>query len=140
MEKVKRKIFVESTLTQSFGDLEPYEIQESSMGTLYKNPKGVSYIVYESNVNEQKLITTVKIYNNTLSLIRIGDVHSRQVFTEEKWHTCYHYVAGSSLILRSYTKRLEHLINPEGGSLNLLYDLWSGKTHMGHFCLDLIMC
>ena len=99
-----------------------------------------SYIVYESNVNEQKLITTVKIYNNTLSLIRIGDVHSRQVFTEEKWHTCYHYVAGSSLILRSYTKRLEHLINPEGGSLNLLYDLWSGKTHMGHFCLDLIMC
>lgn len=140
MEKLKRKVFIESTLTQSFGNMMPYEIDETTVGTLYQNDKGVSYIVYESNLKDQKIITTVKIYNESLSLIRIGDVHSRQIFTEGKWHTCYYYVTGNSLILRSHTKRLEYLINPEGGSLNLLYDLWSGQSHIGHFCLDLIMC
>lgn len=140
MEKLKRKVFIESTLTQSFGNMKPYEINETTLGTLYQNEKGVSYIVFESHLQEQKIISTVKISNDTLSLIRIGDVHSRQIFTENKWHTCYYYVTGNSLILRSYTKRLEYLINPEGGTLNLLYDLWSGQCHLGHFCLDLIIC
>jgi uncharacterized beta-barrel protein YwiB (DUF1934 family) len=139
MEKLKRKVFIESTLTQCLGELQPYEIEETTIGTLYKNEKGVSYIVYESNIEGQKLITTVKINNDSLSLIRIGDVHSRQLFTEGKWHTCYYYVTGNSLILRSYTKRLEHYINTDGGCLNLLYDLWSGQSHIGHFCFDLVL-
>lgn len=140
MEKLKRKVFIETTLTQSFGGMMPIEIEENTIGTLYQNKKGVNYIVYESNLNSQKIITTVKLYNDSLSLIRIGDVHSRQIFTEGRWHTCYYYVTGNSLILRSHTKRLEYLICPEGGSMNLLYDLWSGHCHIGHFCLDIIMC
>jgi uncharacterized beta-barrel protein YwiB (DUF1934 family) len=140
MEKLKRKIFIESTLTQCFGNFKPYEIEETTVGTLYQNEKGVSYIVYESNIQDQKVITTVKINNDSLSLIRIGDVHSRQIFTEGKWHTCYYYVTGNSLILRSYTKRLEYYLNPDGGCLNLLYDLWSGQSHIGHFCFDIVLC
>lgn len=140
MEKLKRKVFVESTMTQCFGKSRPCEIEETALGTLYKNEKGVSYIVYETILDDQKIITTVKINKNSLSVIRIGDVHSRQIFTEGKWHTCYHYVTGNSLILRSYTKRFEHYITQDGGCLNLLYDLWSGKSHLGHFCFDLILC
>lgn len=140
MEKLKRKVFIETTLTQSFGDVKPYEISETSVGTLYKNEKGISYIVYENSIEEQKVITTVKLNNESLSLIRIGDIHSRQIFTEGKWHTCYYYVTGNSLILRSFTKRLEHYITPNGGNLNLLYDLWSGQSHIGHYCLDIILC
>lgn len=140
MEKLKKKVFIETTLTQCLGELEPYEISESAVGTLYKNDKGVAYIVYENNMEDQKIITTVKINNDTLSLIRIGDVHSRQMFTEGKWHTCYYYVTGNSLILRSYTKRLEYLLTSDGGNLNSLYDLWSGQTHLGHFSFDMLLC
>lgn len=139
MEKLKRKVLIESITTQCFGNSEPYEIIESCVGTLYTNEKGISYLVYESSLEEQKIITTVKINNNTLSLIRIGDVHSRQMFTQNKWHTCYYYVAGNSLILKSFTKRFECLIFEDGGNLNLLYDLWSSQSHLGHYSMDLII-
>ena len=47
-----------------------------------------------------------------------------------------YFYGGGSLVCRNFTKKLDYALTPEGGIIEILYELWSGDTHLGYFNLE----
>ena len=136
LKKLKRTVIIEVAQTQSINTLQPIEMEEEAEGSLYQVDDTTYILAYDSIINHQKVTTTLKLSGNTLSLVRIGDVHSRQTFCMNEWLTSQYFYGGSSIVCRNYTKKLDFAINQQGGLIDVLYELWSGDTHLGFYNME----
>lgn len=136
LKKLKKAVMVDICHTQSLNGLDPVEIEESTEGAMYQVDKNTYILAFDSWLNDRKVTTTLKIGNDTLSIVKIGDVHSRQTFTPEQWLASQFFYGGGSVICKNYTKKLDYAITPSGGLIEVLYELWSGDTHLGYFNLE----
>jgi uncharacterized beta-barrel protein YwiB (DUF1934 family) len=133
LKKLKRSVMVDVAYTQSLNGLEPFEIDEEVFGSLYRVDKENYILAYDSEVGGRKITSTVKIANNILSIVKIGDVHSRQTFALNQCYNSQYFYGGGSIMCRNYTKKLDFALTPEGGLIQVLYELWSGESHLGFF-------
>ena len=136
LKKLKRSVLVDICQTQSLNGLNPIEIEEDAEGALYQVDAQTYILAYDSLLNDRKVTTTVKIGQDALSVVRIGDVHSRQTFACDQWLSSQFFYGGGSVICRNYTKKLDYALTPSGGLIDVLYELWSGDTHLGYFNLE----
>ena len=136
LKKLKRSVSIDISHTQSLNGLTPVEIEEDAEGALYQVDKQTYILAYDSYLNDRKVTTTVKVGHDTLSLVKIGDVHSRQTFSVDQWLASQFFYGGSSVICRNFTKKLDYALTPSGGLIEVLYELWSGDTHLGYFNLE----
>ncbi len=136
LKKLKKSVVIDICHTQSLNGLDPIEIEEDTEGALYQVDKNTYILAYDSLVNGRKVTTTVKIGNDTMSLVKIGDVHSRQSFSANQWLASQFFYGGSSIVCRNFTKKLDYALTPSGGLIDVLYELWSGDTHLGYFNLE----
>jgi uncharacterized beta-barrel protein YwiB (DUF1934 family) len=139
VKRTKKTVLVDVCQTQSINGYDPYEIEEEASGSLYQLDNDTFILAYDTLLQDQKITTTVKISNRTLSIVRIGDVHSRQTFAVGEWYASQYFYGGCSIICRNFTKKLDFALTPEGGIVELLYELWSGDTHLGYFNLELFV-
>lgn len=139
LKKLKKTVLVDICHTQTLNGLEPVEMQEDVEGALYQVDKNTYILAYDSFLNGRKVTTTVKVGNDTVSLVKIGDVHSRQTFTPDQWLASQFFYGGGSIVCRNFTKKLDYALTPEGGLVDILYELWTGDTHLGYFNLELFI-
>ena len=80
LKRLKKTVMVDVCFTQSVTGFEPIELEEEALGSLYQVDEKTFILAFDTLMNNKKVTTTVKISNGTLSIVRIGDVHSRQTF------------------------------------------------------------
>ena len=136
LKKLKKTVMVEVCQTQSLNTGAPTEITEECEGALYQVDDETYILAYDTTVGDQRVTTTLKLCNGTLSMVRIGDVHSRQTFSMNEWLTSQYFYGGGSIVCRNYTKKMDIALTPEGGLIDILYELWSGDTHLGFYNLE----
>ncbi|MFN8614440.1 MAG: DUF1934 domain-containing protein [Vampirovibrionales bacterium] len=139
LKKLKKTVMVESCLTQSVNGFEPLEIQEDVIGSLYHVDAETFILAFESDLDGSPQTTTLKITNDTLSVVRIGDVHSRQTFAQDEWYAHQYFYGGKTVVFRNYTKKLDYALGEAGGVIEVLYELWSGETHLGYYHLEFLI-
>ena len=139
LKKIKKTVMVDICQTQSLNGYDPMEIEEEALGSLYQVDRDTYILAFDTLLSDKKVTTTVKIANNTLSIVKIGDVHSRQTFGMSEWYASQFFYGGNSLVCRNFTKKLDYALTPEGGIIEVLYELWSGDTHLGYFNLELFI-
>jgi len=121
-EKIPVTIAVWSQQRQKNGERQTFQTKTS--GTLY--PKGDAwYVVYkeEEAVGLGSTLTTVRIENRTVTLIRQGETTMRQVLVKgEEQHGTYKTPYGTF----DLTTRASHLvsrIDRQGGKLEVTYNI-----------------
>jgi uncharacterized beta-barrel protein YwiB (DUF1934 family) len=139
LKKIKKMVMVDICQAQSLNGYDPFEIEEEALGSLYQVDKDTYILAYDTLLREKKITTTVKITKNSVSVVKIGDVHSRQTFAVNEWYASQYFYGGGSLVCRNFTKKLDYALTPEGGIIEILYELWSGDTHLGYFNLELFI-
>lgn len=139
LKKIKKTVMVDICQTQSMNGYDPMEVEEEALGSLYQVDRDTYILAFDTMIEDKKVTTTVKIANNVLSIVKIGDVHSRQTFSVGEWYASQYFYGGSSLVCRNFTKKLDYALTTEGGIVEVLYELWSGDTHLGYFNLELFI-
>ena len=139
VKKLKKTVMVDICQTQSMSGQDPFEIEEEALGSLYQVDRDTYILAFDTMVQEKKITTTLKISDGTLSIVKIGDVHSRQTFGMGEWYASQYFYGGGSLVCRNFTKKLDYALTPDGGIIEVLYELWSGDTHLGYFNLELFI-
>lgn len=139
LKKLKKTVMVDICYTQSMTGYEPVEVEEEALGSLYQVDKDTYILAYDTMLNEKKITTTVKISGSTLSIVKIGDVHSRQTFSVNEWYASQYFFGGGSIVCRNFAKKLDYALTPDGGIIDVLYELWSGDTHLGYYNLELFI-
>ncbi|WP_373531471.1 DUF1934 domain-containing protein [Vampirovibrio sp.] len=139
VKKIKKMVMVDICHTQSVNGYDPLEIEEEALGSLYQVDKDTYILAFDTMLREKKVTTTIKVSKNTVSVVKIGEVHSRQTFSANEWYASQYFYGGASLVCRNFTKKLDYALTPEGGIIEVLYELWSGDTHLGYFNLELFI-
>ncbi|MBX2861866.1 MAG: DUF1934 domain-containing protein [Vampirovibrio sp.] len=139
LKKLKKTVMVDICYTQSMNGYDPTEIEEEAFGSLYRVDDETYILAYDTLLEDKKITTTIKVAENTLSIVRIGDVHSRQTFGANEWYASQYFFGGGSIVCRNFTKKLDYALTPDGGIIEVLYELWSGDTHLGYFNLELFI-
>jgi uncharacterized beta-barrel protein YwiB (DUF1934 family) len=133
LKKLKKSVVIASNLTQSLNGFEPVEVAEETVGSLYHVEPETFILAFEGEMDGSPTTTTVKLTGDKLTIVKIGDVHSRQTFAEDEWHAHQYFYAGKTLVFRNYTKKLDFAMSETGGVIEVLYELWSGETHLGYY-------
>lgn len=139
LKKLKKTVMVDICTTQCMNGFDTVEISEESTGSLYQVDADTYILAFDSLINGKKVTTTVKIANGVLSVVRIGEVHSRQTYAVGEWYASQFFYSGGSIVCRNYTKKLDYALTGDGGIIDVLYELWSGETHLGYFNLELFI-
>ncbi len=139
IKKLKKTVMVDICFSQTMNGYEPVDIEEEALGSLYKVDNETFILAFDTLLNEKKITTTVKVNSATLSIVKIGDVHSRQTFAIDEWYASQFFYGGGSIVCRNYTKKLDYALTPDGGIIEVLYELWSGDTHLGYYNLELFI-
>ena len=120
---MKKDISISIT-TQSFpkGD-EPQTISTEAKGTVYQKD-GLLYISYKENPEEfGKTLTTVKIKNDRVELIRTGNVSSRLVFIKDKPYESSYNTPYGSLPLKISVLDMDISAGGDAGTVFMKYSL-----------------
>jgi uncharacterized beta-barrel protein YwiB (DUF1934 family) len=134
----RKLVSIEATYTHTLNGT-VHTIEELSGGSLFQVDDETFLVAFDTFLNDKKLTTTIKFSNNVMTRVQIGETHTRQNFAEDEWYAVQYFYEGSLLLLRSYTNRLDCALTPEGGVIDLLYELWSGDSFMGHYNMELFI-
>jgi uncharacterized beta-barrel protein YwiB (DUF1934 family) len=133
LKKVKKTVMVDISHVHSMNGYDPLEIEEEALGSLYQVDKDTYILAFDTILNSRKVTTTIKVAKQVVSVVKIGDVHSRQTFALNQWYASQYFYGGGSIVCRNFTKKLDYALSSEGGIIQILYELWSGDTHLGFF-------
>jgi len=136
---LRQPVLIEVCQTQCLSGQQTLVIEEQAEGTLYQIDANTTIVAYEMVINQRKKTVTAKLAGGVLSVVHIGDVHCRQTFAKDEWYASQFFFEGGSLICRNFTKKLDYAFSPDGGLIDVLYELWSGDTSMGYYNLELFM-
>ena len=133
LKKTKKTVMVEMCHTHCINGMDPIEMEEEAVGSLYQLDHDTDIMAFDTTLDGKKVTTTIKVAHGVLSIVRIGEVHSRQTFAANEWYASQYFYGGGSVICRNFTKKFDYALTPEGGVVDVLYELWSGETHLGFF-------
>lgn len=135
---LRKVVSIEASYTHTLNGA-VHTIDEQSSGSLFQVDDETFLLAFDTYINDRKLTTTIKFSNGLMTRVQIGDIHTRQNFAEHEWYAVQYFHEGSLLLLRSYTNRLDYALTPEGGLIDLFYELWSGDTFIGHYNMELFV-
>ncbi|MEB3245316.1 MAG: DUF1934 domain-containing protein [Vampirovibrionales bacterium] len=139
LKKTKKSVLVDVCQTQTLTGDDPLELYEEAVGSLYQVDGDTYILAFDTLLDGKKITTTVKMAHGSVSIVRIGDVHSRQTFALGEWYASQFFYGGGTVVCRNFTKKLDYALTGEGGIIDLLYELWSGDTHLGYYNLELFI-
>lgn len=99
-------------------------VELTTTGSFYKKNEAY-YIVYEESemTGMEGTTTTLKVEPEKITLIRMGNINTRQVFIKGKRHTSNYHTLYGNLIMTVIPRKIDADIAPHGGKVNLTYDL-----------------
>jgi uncharacterized beta-barrel protein YwiB (DUF1934 family) len=133
---LRKPVLVDVCITQCMNGFDPMVLEEETQGSLYKVDNKTYILAYDNQMGSQRLTTTVKLSHGVLSVVKIGEVHTRQTFAPNEWYASQYFFDGGSLVCRHFTKKLDFALTPEGGLIDVLYELWSGESSLGFYNVE----
>ena len=134
--KTKKKVDIQLTRTQSNNDVNPIMFDENHQGELYRVDDVTCIITYDFCINSERVTRTLKLCDSTLTITDSGNGYSTSRFHENEWEACFYNLNSNQLVYRNLTKKLNFALNEQGGLIDVLYELWSGDTHLGFYSYE----
>ncbi len=92
----------------------------------YVEKNGHRYIKYKEYDAEDPSIcldTAVKVEDNKVSIIRMGDHPSRLILEKDVRHQCHYSTVMGDIMMGVYTSQIENNLTDNGGDLTAKYEL-----------------
>lgn len=129
---MKRTVVLSVQGRQTYADQEPEVIELVTEGTMeFKN--GGWDITYEESAltGLEGVTTTFRVEPGKVILTRTGKLNSQMVFQEGVSHDSLYQMAFGALMLTVKATRVYFDIVPDGGTIDLVYDICIENTEAG---------
>jgi uncharacterized beta-barrel protein YwiB (DUF1934 family) len=137
--KLRKRVQVELSLTHSVNYEEPLTDDQEATGSLFQVDENTFILAFDTTLNDKRQTHTLKLQEGILSWVIIGDSHTRQTFKAGEWYSNQFFADGITFTCRNRTRRLDYHFNPEGGFIDLFYELYSGDTHLGYYSMEVYL-
>ena len=129
---MKRKVLLSITGKQYYGDQEPEVIELVTEGTMELRDGGWDISYQESDLTGlQGVTTTFRVEPNKVILTRTGPLRSTMEFCVGQSHDSLYELEFGALMITVTTKSLFFDILPEGGCIDVVYDIEIEKSESG---------
>ena len=117
---------------QSYYDQEPEVMELVTEGTMEFTNGGWDISYQESDLTGlQGVTTTFRVEQEKVTLIRTGPLRSTMEFRLGQSHDSLYQLEFGTLMITVTTKHLFYDILPEGGCIDIVYDIEIEKTESG---------
>ena len=129
---MKRKVLLSITGKQSYQDQEPEVMELVTEGTMEFTGGGWDISYQESDLTGlQGVTTTFRVEPEQVTLTRTGPLRSTMEFRVGQSHDSLYEMDFGALMITVTTRHLFFDILPEGGCIDLTYDIEIEKTEGG---------
>ena len=129
---MKRKVLLSITGKQSYRDQEPEVIELVTEGTMEFRDGGWDISYQESDLTGlQGVTTTFRVEPDKVTLTRTGPLRSIMEFRVGQAHDSLYELEFGALMITVTTKSLFFDILPEGGCIDVCYDIEIEKSEGG---------
>ena len=129
---MKRKVLLSITGKQYYGDQEPEIIELVTEGTMELRDGGWDISYQESDLTGlQGVTTTFRVEPNKVILTRTGPLRSTMEFCVGQSHDSLYELEFGALMITVTTQSLFFDILPEGGCIDVVYDIEIEKSESG---------
>lgn len=129
---MKRKVMLSIQGKQSYRDQEPDVMELVTEGVMEFRDGGWDISYQESDLTGlQGVTTTFRIEPDKVTLTRTGPLRSTMEFQVGKSHDSLYQLDFGALMITVTTRHLFFDILPDGGCINLLYDIEIEKSEGG---------
>ena len=129
---MKRKVLLSITGKQTYRDQEPEVIELVTEGTMEFRDGGWDISYQESDLTGlQGVTTTFRVEPDKVILTRTGPLRSTMEFRVGQSHDSLYELEFGALMLTVTTKSLFFDILPEGGCIDVVYDIEIEKSEGG---------
>lgn len=129
---MKKKVLLSITGRQTYHDQEPEVMELVTEGTMEFTDGGWDISYQESDLTGlQGVTTTFRIEPEKVTLIRTGPLRSTMEFQVGHVHDSLYQMEFGTLMITVTTRHLFFDILPDGGCIDLVYDIEIEKTEGG---------
>ena len=129
---MKRKVMLSILVKQSYQDQEPEVMELVTEGWMEFNNGGWDISYQESDLTGlQGVTTTFRVEPEKVTLIRTGPLRSTMEFKVGESHDSLYELDFGALMITVTTRHLFFDILPEGGCIDLVYDIEIEKSEDG---------
>ena len=129
---MKQKVLLSIVGKQTYQDQEPEMIELVTEGTMEFSEGGWDISYQESDLTGlQGVTTTFRVEPEKVTLIRTGPLRSTMEFQLGQSHDSLYQMEFGALMITVTTRHLFFDILPEGGCIDLVYDIEIEKTEGG---------
>jgi len=129
---LKHKVMLSIVGKQSYQDQEPDSMELVTEGTMEFLDGGWNITYQESELTGlQGVTTTFRVEKDRITLARTGSLRSTMEFQLGKSHDSLYQLDFGALMITVTTRHLFFDILPEGGCIDLVYDIEIEKTEGG---------
>ena len=130
---MKHRVMLSISGKQSYQDQEPDVMELVTEGTMEFADGGWNISYQESELTGlQGVTTTFRVEPDVVTLTRTGALRSTMEFRVGQAHDSLYQMDFGTLMLTVTTRHLFFDILPEGGCIDMLYDLEIEKAETGH--------
>ncbi len=117
---------------QSYAEQEPEDIELVTEGTMTFRDGGWDLSYGESELTGLSGVTTTfRVEPGTVTLTRTGKLHSQMVFTQGSRHESLYQMEFGALMISVCARQVLFDLTPEGGFIDLVYDIDIEQTTGG---------
>jgi uncharacterized beta-barrel protein YwiB (DUF1934 family) len=137
--KLRKRVGIELSYTHSVNYEDPMIDDQETQGSLFQVDEQTYILAFDADLNGKRQTHTLKIQEDVLSWVIIGDSHTRQTFKTGEWYSNQFFADGITFTCRNKTRRLDFHFTEQGGFIDLFYELYSGETHLGYYSLEVYL-
>lgn len=121
---MKKSVMLSIRGRQAYAEQEPEVIELVTAGTMELRNGGWDICYEESDLTGLSGVTTTfRVEPGTVILSRTGKLHSQMVFKQGQTHESLYQMEFGALMIAVTAKQVFFDITPDGGSIDLVYDI-----------------
>lgn len=121
---MKKRVMLNIRGRQAYADQEPDVIELVTEGTMELRDGGWDICYEESDLTGLSGVTTTfRVMPGTVILTRTGKLHSQMVFKQGQTHNSLYQMDFGALMIAVTARQVFFDITPEGGCIDLVYDI-----------------
>ncbi len=129
---MKKKVLLTLLGRQHYGGQEPETIELTTQGTMEFTRNGWEVSYEESDLTGLLGVTTTfRLTSDTVVLSRQGKLSSQMVFKQGQTHESLYQMEFGALMIAVTARRVFFDLTPEGGCIDLVYDIVIENTEAG---------
>lgn len=129
---MKRDVILSILGQQHYADQDPERIELVTDGTMEYRDGGWDICYEESELTGLSgATTTFRVENDKVTLTRSGTLNSQMVFRTGQTHECLYQLDFGALMMRITATRVFYDIVPDGGVIDLVYEIEIENSEAG---------